>query len=259
MNPDKIGQLISKLRKKKCLTQEQLGQKLGVSSKAVSKWECGLTTPDISIVNELAEILGITTTELLNGHETLNKKRVKNVITDLILAVIKNKVLLTIIIIFSIIFLMLLLFFVNNYNKFEIISFEINKNNIDKENIFANGFIYITPNRDYISLNTLLFMPEDDARIKDLTITIENDETIIFFYQNEETLDDDGNVKSFYPMDFLNTFSHVTTSGKTATRFKPSDLKLVLKYTPENEAEPITKTYDLNSQIDSASVKFLNY
>ena len=76
MDQDKIGKLIAKLRKSKKLTQEQLGAKLGVNSKAVSKWECGLTTPDISIVNELAHILGITTTELLDGKQTtdINQK-----------------------------------------------------------------------------------------------------------------------------------------------------------------------------------------
>ena len=72
MNQEKIGKLIAKQRKLKGLTQQELGDKVGVGYRAVSKWETGLTMPDISIINELCEILGITSDELLKGE--LNKK-----------------------------------------------------------------------------------------------------------------------------------------------------------------------------------------
>ena len=72
MNQEKIGKLIAKLRKEKGLTQQQLGDMVGVGYRAVSKWETGLTLPDISIINELCEILGITSDELLKGE--LHKK-----------------------------------------------------------------------------------------------------------------------------------------------------------------------------------------
>ena len=71
MDQIKIGKLIAKQRKEKGLTQQELGDKVGVGYRAVSKWETGQTMPDISIINELGKTLGITTDELLNGE--LNK------------------------------------------------------------------------------------------------------------------------------------------------------------------------------------------
>ena len=65
MNAEKICIAIKTLRKRKNLTQHQLADKLGVTDKAVSKWERGLGTPDISILNKLALILDIDTDNLL--------------------------------------------------------------------------------------------------------------------------------------------------------------------------------------------------
>lgn len=82
MDQTKIGKLIAKLRKEKGLTQRELGDKVGVGFKAVSKWERGITCPDISIINELSKILGITSDELLTGelskdHQTNTKNNHK--------------------------------------------------------------------------------------------------------------------------------------------------------------------------------------
>lgn len=69
MDSVKMGQMIAKLRKKQNLTQAQLGEKLNVTDKTVSKWERGNRTPDISILNDLSRILKITTTELLDSEQ----------------------------------------------------------------------------------------------------------------------------------------------------------------------------------------------
>ena len=63
-----IGNRISKYRKEKGLTQEELAGKLGVSSQAVSKWENDASCPDISLLPQLCKLLGITTDELLTGN-----------------------------------------------------------------------------------------------------------------------------------------------------------------------------------------------
>lgn len=68
MDQVKIGKLIARLRKNKGLTQRELGEMVGVGFRAVSKWENGITCPDISIINELSEILGISADELLKGE-----------------------------------------------------------------------------------------------------------------------------------------------------------------------------------------------
>lgn len=74
MNQEKIGKFISKLRKERNLTQEDLAEKLNISSKSVSRWENGKCMPDISLLIPLSEILDITVNELVNGELTKKDK-----------------------------------------------------------------------------------------------------------------------------------------------------------------------------------------
>ena len=73
MDNAKIGNLIYQLRKEKNMTQLQLAEKLGISDKAVSKWERGLGSPDLSIMPKLSEILGVDLEKLLTGEMPPNK------------------------------------------------------------------------------------------------------------------------------------------------------------------------------------------
>ena len=70
-----IGEKISSLRKEKGLTQKELADRLCVTDKAISKWETGVHFPDIAILENLAEELGITVSELL-GFEDATKEEV---------------------------------------------------------------------------------------------------------------------------------------------------------------------------------------
>ena len=67
MEQIKTGKFIAELRKGKGMTQEQLGERLGVNSRSVSRWENGHGMPDISLLLELADVLGVTVQELLEG------------------------------------------------------------------------------------------------------------------------------------------------------------------------------------------------
>lgn len=84
MNQEKIGKFIATCRKDQNLTQEQLAEKLGITYKAVSKWECGKGLPDASIMIELCNNLKITVNDLLSGEkvekEHYQKKLEQNII-----------------------------------------------------------------------------------------------------------------------------------------------------------------------------------
>lgn len=69
----KIGRLIAKLRKEKNLTQKNVADALGIQNKTVSKWECGLGCPDLSLWSELATILGVDMKQMMDGEITSNK------------------------------------------------------------------------------------------------------------------------------------------------------------------------------------------
>ena len=78
MDQIRIGKFIAVCRKENQLTQLQLAEKLGITDKAISKWERGITMPDTSIMLELCDILKISVNELLSGEkiemERINQK-----------------------------------------------------------------------------------------------------------------------------------------------------------------------------------------
>ena len=84
MNQIKIGKFIAAKRKEQNLTQEKLAEKLGITDRAVSKWETGKSLPDASIMLELCALLGITVNDLLCGEvvsmENYNEQMEKSLI-----------------------------------------------------------------------------------------------------------------------------------------------------------------------------------
>ena len=89
MDQIKIGKFIAEHRKKQGLTQMQLAEKLGITDKAVSKWERGIAMPDSSIMLELCAILSVTVNDLLSGEvvtmENYNKE-IEQKLIDLVKA-----------------------------------------------------------------------------------------------------------------------------------------------------------------------------
>lgn len=67
MEQVKIGKFIASKRKEQGLTQLQLAEKLGITDRAVSKWETGKSLPDASLMPELCKLLKITINDLLCG------------------------------------------------------------------------------------------------------------------------------------------------------------------------------------------------
>ena len=80
MNQYVTGAIIKKLREEKGLTQSELAQKLNVSNKAVSKWETAKGYPDITLIEPLARILGVSVMELLSGNDIINQNRSFNML-----------------------------------------------------------------------------------------------------------------------------------------------------------------------------------
>ncbi len=144
MNQEKIGKYISELRKEKCMTQVELAEKLGITDRAISKWENGRGMPDISLIVPLCEILDISINELLSGERLKEKdypeKAEKNIMdtidyTDKKIKKTKK--------IFLIIILVILLIVVSCITMF---LFDINRMRNNKSVIFSTwGFSYTPP------------------------------------------------------------------------------------------------------------------
>ena len=68
MDNERFGTFIAQLRKERCLTQKELADKLNVTDKAVSKWETGKGFPDVKLLEPLAQALGVSLVELMQGR-----------------------------------------------------------------------------------------------------------------------------------------------------------------------------------------------
>ena len=73
MNTYVTGTTVRTLREGRNMTQAELAERIGVSSKTVSKWETGKGLPDISLLQPLAQALGISVIELMNGEQITNR------------------------------------------------------------------------------------------------------------------------------------------------------------------------------------------
>ena len=80
MNTYVTGNTIRQLRESKHLTQAELAEKIGVSSKTISKWENARGLPDVSLLQPLAQALGISVIELMNGEHITNRNRSANML-----------------------------------------------------------------------------------------------------------------------------------------------------------------------------------
>lgn len=87
MKKQTLGMMISSLRKAKGMTQLELAEKMGVTDKAVSKWERDLSYPDINTIPKLADLFDTSVDELMQGQTVMkeNKKNRKSDIVDTVL------------------------------------------------------------------------------------------------------------------------------------------------------------------------------
>ena len=90
MDQTKIGRFIAEKRKEQGLTQMQLAEALGITDRAVSKWETGRSLPDASIMTELCGILNITVNDLLNG-EMVSMERYSETAENNLLEMVRHK------------------------------------------------------------------------------------------------------------------------------------------------------------------------
>ena len=84
MKKQTLGMMISSLRKEKGMTQLQLAEKMGVTDKAVSKWERDLSFPDINSIPKLAEVFEVSVDELMQVKTETKENMSKNKIDEIV-------------------------------------------------------------------------------------------------------------------------------------------------------------------------------
>lgn len=144
IDPVKTGEFIKKLRKSHKLTQEELGAKLFITRKAVSKWENGVCCPSLDLLKRLSVLLDVSIEELTNGEFSSSPLRHSR-----IGKIFRNKHIMRIsITVIALLFLLLFLFFIFNFNKTRCYSM-----NYESESFsMTNGQLFLSNNDSYISL-----------------------------------------------------------------------------------------------------------
>lgn len=189
MNQDKIGKYIAELRKKNNLTQEQLGEKVGVNGKSVSKWERGLNIPTFANIEALASVFGITISELLQTEKKDSKEINEEFLAESVKFYNKKKrkifLKISIFVILLSIMSFFVLFFINNYNKnrvYNIISLN--------SEYSIRGYIFYSQERNIILINKLdyqgnLVGTSDEPYVKKIKVYILGDQGGMYSYENE--------------------------------------------------------------------------
>ena len=90
MKKKTLGMIISSLRKEKGMTQLELAEKMGVTDKAVSKWERDLSFPDINSIPKLAEVFEVSVDELMQVKTETKENMSKNKIDEIVDTVLKG-------------------------------------------------------------------------------------------------------------------------------------------------------------------------
>ncbi|MBR5228104.1 MAG: helix-turn-helix transcriptional regulator [Clostridia bacterium] len=175
MNQEKIGKFIAQLRKEENMTQVELANRLGITDRAVSKWENGRGLPDLSLIKPLCQILNISINELLSGekleknmqHEEYEKNISKTIdYTNNKIKRTKTIFKITLLSIFLLLLLIITLF-----------SVDVNRMRNNKPVFFSTwGFEYVPP----IDLST------EQIENAIYTYLTENNDSEVKHYDNEK-------------------------------------------------------------------------
>ena len=234
--PVKTGEFIRELRLAHNMTQEELGDAVYVTRKAVSKWENGNCYPSLDIFPRLADIFGVSLEELLSG-EFKDGYFNENKCINFIIKMARNRsVILIKRFLFIISIMCLLIFFYENYNATKIYSVYC-----DDENIrIGRGMIVTTRAQDYINFSYFKsdFKDIDEEENVDYELYIKDDNRIISLFKFNINVADyfekngykelaDVNVKDKYDKMYVKV-KYINKDGEEVT--KDIHLKVTLNY-----------------------------
>lgn len=212
MDRYKFGEFIYQKRKSLGLTQEELGRKVGVTNKAVSKWEVGETLPDVMMLEPLAQVLQITVDELLThtDKKEVEKKNVKI-----------NKVFLFIIIGLVIIEILTVVLFLSLYNPTDEKEIERLKFTEDTFNeiVTMNPLKNITCIDQQIVIDSVYYLNSDyclENEENELTFVVSYRYNY-YYYRNDGTL----GVVTYYNRTIDVSLSNLDNTSKISITLEP--------------------------------------
>ena len=174
MDKIEFGKFLSELRNTKNLTQEQLSEKLNVSSKTISKWECGTSLPDLETLCEIAKIFDVSL------YELTIYKRIKNPFIskkDILKIINKNSIKKIVFLKISVIILFLLtliamifasIYAIGNYNQIQVYDLVS-----EDKNFYVEGILIKTKNTYSLSISNIDYLKNTENFSKEKISQIE--------------------------------------------------------------------------------------
>ena len=178
MNQEKIGKFIAKERKHKKLTQKELADKLRLSEKTISKWECGKGLPEVSLMQPLCKELNISVNDLLNGEKDTNKEQAIIDYVNYEKKKSKKKIIIitTISMLLITFILLTTIYFFNNYGK--ITAYELSGST---ENFSLTGALFIKSNQNNVLNTGKLTINNEEIKDEDIkAISLSYKDNIIY-------------------------------------------------------------------------------
>ena len=221
MNGEKIGKFIKELRIQNNLTQQDLGDKLGISGKSISKWERGINLPDIAILSDISKIFHITTDELLNG-ERLDKEKNNNYFKKLFILTI------------ALIILLISFIIIKNYHTYEI--YHLNSDNTILD---VDGYLIFNHKEHILLINSLKYHGDINEHTDNIKIILQNNDDELINY----------NIN--YQKDLIkNLINKTTLNIKTSKNYKKIDnLNLIIKFNNQSIATKLRITEKLSNNL----------
>lgn len=190
MSEKKIGEFIANKRKEKGLTQQELGDKLFVTDKAVSKWERGISFPDITILKKLASILEVDVEDILEGENKSKKKSIESKIEEIQIQINennkkrRNKLIALIIVLFVI---LIIVIFKNISFGYSIKTVHYNHTNRDIKLGIPRGSFFIKNNDRSYSIRNLRSanVIENETKRYLKTLKYSNCNDTIYYYDED--------------------------------------------------------------------------
>lgn len=250
MNKAKVGKFIAKLRNEKKLTQEQLAEKLNVTSyKTISKWECG-TIPDFETMEKLSNEFDVSLYELSIGEKVdkdkLHLKDIPQYISNKEIKKLKTKTKLKylLFLVLGILAILSIIFTINNYNTTQIYNIES-----DDENYIVSGTLIKTKKESILTIDNIGYIGNDkklmNQTIKnyEVYLQIDNKKNIYFddnkMYDNtlEKIIDNHNFItknKIINSIKKNNTISFCIKYKQLKDKYNIIDINLKLKKTYAN-------------------------
>lgn len=242
MDLQKVGRFIAERRKDKKLTQEKLGEIIGVTDTTISKWERGINAPDISVLNKLSDILEVSVREILNGcrKEENNQPEEDNTLKNIEYYAKMTKlkyVKISSYIIVGILMLFAILFTISNYNQFKVYSIS------SKDSEYAvEGYMIFNQERNLtiiknIDIRDKFLGTEQEEKVKSIKVSIvtKDKNLVSVFYetsQNNVAINEYLLNKTYFINEDISTKEYILSED-----VKLNELLLEIKYTNINNQE----------------------